>query len=544
MISPTTPPLTLLMLPAEVFESVLPFLSQYDLAQCVRVSQAWNRVFVPHLWRTLDIRSHRQLKRFLTSETQQALVKNAKFVRALCIIHKKLYHQFLPSRQTLIAEPGVIRIDVFAIGLFANLRALELHHLRHRRDDHDLSIFALVRQNPSLRRLKIDVKMDPRALVNLVTKYVPNLQDLDLSVTWRGDVKVLLENLPEGIRTVGLRDVHHMTPDNVGKATRVVSGASSTTMKRHHALESFSIGGDLAGQDEDVLLPFLESCSQNLKSFGGKSSVRFFHNARIASALSDLGIFYKEPSRQYLPPDESDADVALGISLNPNCTSIDLQLRLVGPLAAAAIVDNCERLEVLDIMDSGARGLLGSHLQAILGKATRLRRLRAHWLLAADKISATDILSSEWATISLEHVDLKIDVPRVDDDTLSNNTEALQSSHDIQRQVLRRFGQQTNLRTLMIGGMAVTPATGVFGHQRNCLEMTLESGLDELVGLRNLELLDIHHMDHRVGVPELEWMDQNLLNLRQLIGNKDLLPPRPQTLRHLPPPPENDLLVG
>ncbi|KAF9331689.1 hypothetical protein BGZ91_012024 [Linnemannia elongata] len=526
MISPTTPPLTLLMLPAEVFESVLPFLSQYDLAQCVRVSQAWNKVFVPHLWRTLDIRSHRQLKRFLTSETQLALVKNAKFVRALCIIHKKLYHQFLPSRQTLIAEPGVIRIDVFAIGLFANLRALELHHLRHRRDDHDLSIFALVRQNPSLRRLKIDVKMDPRALVNLVTKYVPNLRDLDLSVTWRGDVKVLLENLPEGIRTVGLRDVHHRTPDNVGKASRVVSGASSTTMKRHHALESFSIGGDLAGQDEDVLLPFLESCSQNLKSFGGKSSVRFFHNARIASALSDLGIFYKEPSRQYLPPDESDADVALGISLNPNCTSIDLQLRLVGPLAAAAIVDNCERLEVLDIMDSGARGLLGSHLQAILGKATRLRRLRAHWLLAADKISATDILSSEWATTSLEHVDLKIDVPRVDDDTLSNNTEALQSSHDTQRQVLRRFGQQTNLRTLIIGGMAVTP---VFGHQRNCLEMTLESGLDELVGLRNLELLDIHHMDHRVGVPELEWMDQNLLNLRQLIGMENsLTPPSPE----------------
>ncbi|KAK3818282.1 MAG: hypothetical protein JOS17DRAFT_383113 [Linnemannia elongata] len=525
MTSPTAPPLTLLTLPAEVLESVLPFLSQHDLTQCVRVSQAWHRAFVPHLWRTLDIRSRRQLNRFLRSEAQQALLKNAKFVRELTIIHKTLYHQFLPSRQTLMADPGVARIDVFAIGPFANLRTLELHHLRSPKNDHDQSVFALVRQNPSLRRLKIDVKMDPRALMSLVTKYVPNLRDLDLSVTWRGDVKVLLENLPEGLRTVRLRDVRHTAPGNAGKVSIVESSVSSTKMKQHHSLESFIIGGDLAGHEEDVLLPFVESCSRNLKSVGGKLAACFFRNARITNALSDLGILFPEPSRHSIPFYESDADIARGISLNPNCTSFYLSLRHVGPLAVAAIVDNCERLEELDIMDSGTSHLSGSHLQAVLGKATRLRKLRAHWLLAADKISAIDILSSEWATTSLEHVDFKIEVPRVDDDALSNNTEAIQSSRDTQRQVLRRFGQQTNLRMLVIGGMAFAAASGTFGHQRDCLEMTLECGLDELVDLKNLELLDIHHMDHHVGVPELEWMDQNLPNLRQLIGIGDSLTP-------------------
>ena len=302
-------------------------------------------------------------------------------------------------------------------------------------------------------------------------------------------------------------------------------------MKQHHALETFFIGSNLAGQDEDVLIPFLESCSRNLKSFGGKSLVRFFHNERIARALSDLGIFYTEPSRHSSPPydPEPDADVALAISLIPNRTSISLNLRVVGPLAAAAIVDNCEHLEVLDIMGAGSQGLLGSHLQAVLSKSTSLRTLRAHWLLAADKISAIDILSSEWATTSLEDVDIKIDVPRVDDDTLSSNSEAIQSSRDTHRQVLRRFGQQTNLRMLVIGGMAFTPATAIFGHQCNCLEMTVESGLDELVDLKDLELLDIHHMDHRAGVPELDWMDQNLPNLRQLIGIwESLTPPSPE----------------
>ncbi|KAG0056427.1 hypothetical protein BGZ89_002132 [Linnemannia elongata] len=509
MTSPAAPSPTILTLPTEIFESILPFLRQEDLIQCVRVSQAWNGAIVPYLWQTLDIRFREQLKRFLTSETQQALAKNANFVRTLHIIGNKLYHRLLPFQLTLMAEPGDAQTGESSIGLFTNLRTLELHYLGH---------------PEALRRLKIDVKMDPMALMSIITKYAPNLHDLDLSVvTWRGDVKALLENLPECIRTVRLRDVHHMASGNTGQASSAESGVSSSTITQHHALESFSIGGNLEGQDENILIPFLKSCSRNLKSFGGKRSIRFFRNAKIASALSELGIFYPQLSRDSLPPDASDADVARTISLNPNCTSIDLNLRSVGPLAAAAIVDNCECLEVLDIMKRGTSGLLGSHLQAILSKATGLRRLRAHRLLATDNISAEGILSSEWATTSLTHVGFKINVPRVNDNMLSNNTDVIQSSRDTQRQVLRRFGQQTNLRMMVIGGMVFTPA---ITHQRNCLEMTLESGLDELVNLKDLELLDIRHMDHRVGVPELEWMNQNLPNLRQLIGVRDsLIPP-------------------
>ncbi|KAG0366064.1 hypothetical protein BGX24_003855, partial [Mortierella sp. AD032] len=81
----------------------------------------------------------------------------------------------------------------------------------------------------------------------------------------------------------------------------------------------------------------------------------------------------------------------------------------------------------------------------------------------------------------------------------------------------------THLRKLVIGGMAFSTSTGEFGHQIECLEMTLESGLDELEGLKELEHLDIHHMDHRVGVPELEWMAANLPNLEYLNGISDSL---------------------
>ncbi|KAG0017153.1 hypothetical protein BGZ81_010870 [Podila clonocystis] len=491
--------LTLLSLPTEVLESILPHLNQHDLTKCVRVSRTWNKVLVPYLWRTLAIHSRHHLKRFVTNEAQRALRRNAAFVRELHLVHKVLYDQFLPTRETLISDPGVIHLDVYMISTFTNLCALELHPLRlsHSNPEFDLEILALVRQNPRLRCLKIDVKMNPKALINLVSRYIPHLEDFDLAASWRGDVKALLECLPECIRIVRLRDVFHVTTDNAQGKTSDTLGVSTTLTRHHHALESFHIGGNLAGKQEEVLVQFLESCSPKLKSFGGMGAC-FFGNAKITKTLSDLGI--------------------------SDWTSINLYAPQVGPLTAAAIVANCEQLEVLDIMDDGSCGLLGSHLQAVLSKAARLRSIQAHWLLGSNKITAMNILSSEWATTSLEHMDLKIDVSRADE-ALPDNDPAVQASHSVQRHVLRRLGQQTKFKELKVGGMAYSSATGQFGHQRDCLEMTLESGLDELVDLKDLEVLDFHHMDHRAGVPELEWMVANFPRLRMVVGMLDTLSP-------------------
>ncbi|KAG0342577.1 hypothetical protein BG005_002653 [Podila minutissima] len=524
-------PVTLPSLPTEVLEIILPHLSQPDLTKCVRVSRAWNKALVPYLWRTLAIHSRHHLKRFITNEAQQALRRNATFVRELHLVHKVLYDKSLPSRKTLISDPGVMLLEVYTISPFTNLRALELEPVRLARPnpEFDLEIFALVRQNPHLRRLLVNVKMDPKTLINLVTKHIPHLEDLDLAVSWRGDVKALLDCLPECIRTVCLRNVVHDAPGNAQGKTSDASDATTTLARHHHALESLHVAGNLAGKQEEVLVPFLESCSPKLKSVGGTGSY-FFGNARIAKILSNLGIVCKELSQYSLPDNVSDADLAELIAANSEWTSIELYTRQVGPLAAAAIVECCEHLEALDIMHSGARGLSGSHLQAVLRKATKLRSLQAHWILNADKITAMNILSSQWATTSLEHMDLKIEVPRADE-ALPDASTAIQASRSVQRQVLRRLGQQKKLRKLVIGGMATTLATGEFSHQRDCLEMTLESGIDELADLKNLEVLDIHHMDHRAGVPELEWMVANLPRLQMLIGMLDTLMPPSDEVR-------------
>ncbi|KAF9301862.1 hypothetical protein BG003_002632, partial [Podila horticola] len=245
--------------------------------------------------------------------------------------------------------------------------------------------------------------------MSIVVKYLPVLQDLDLGAPWKGDVGALLENLPEGIQTVRLGNVIHVAPHNAQNSrTSVESGISTTMARHHHSLKSLYIDGNLGGHEEEVLLPFLGSCSRNFTSVGGMVAW-FLGSARIASALSDLRVMRMELNWSSLPQNLCDADIAKVISSSSSWTRIRLlNTGREGPLTAAAIVENCERLEALELW-SGASGLTGSHLQAVLSKAARLRSLQAHGLLHADKITAMNILSSEWATTSLEYMDLKID---------------------------------------------------------------------------------------------------------------------------------------
>ena len=522
MTSLNNPP-TLLTIPTETLEAVLPYLNQNDLCQCVLASREWNRTFTPYLWQTLAIHTRKHANRFCKDEAQQALKRNVSLVRELRLVHKSLYDQFLPKMVTVYSEPGVGHRTVYKIGPFSRLHTLELYYIKHTESALDGNIFALVRQNPSLRRLKISVEMGSTMLARLVTEHIPNLEDLDVDIMWRGDVKELLENLPESIRILRMKTVHHRTA--LPRSAEASKTDDANPMKRkvrlHHALESLDISGTLDRVPEDVVVGFLESCSPRLKRVGGIVYTWSLGNAAVTRALSNIGFVWTELHR-YTFPRCDDVNVARIIA-STAWTVIDLYTQSLRSMSVNALVENCENLTVLNLMEYGNTAMTGSHMQTILSTAKNLKTFQAHWILDAQKISATDILMSEWATTTLEHIDFKIDVPRVFDEDITDENdqaEALESSRNIQRQLLRRLGQQIHFKKLMIGGMATT---GQFGHQRNCVEFTLETGLDELKNLKKLELLDIHHMDHRAGVPELEWMVENWPQINSVSGMLDSL---------------------
>ncbi|KAK3841789.1 MAG: hypothetical protein J3R72DRAFT_444332 [Linnemannia gamsii] len=54
--------------------------------------------------------------------------------------------------------------------------------------------------------------------------------------------------------------------------------------------------------------------------------------------------------------------------------------------------------------------------------------------------------------------------------------------------------------------------------QIDCLDFSLEYGLDILGDLTQMRILAVNHMDHRIGVKELQWMDRSWPSLQYVEG--------------------------
>ncbi|KAF9900113.1 hypothetical protein EC991_007904 [Linnemannia zychae] len=113
--------------------------------------------------------------------------------------------------------------------------------------------------------------------------------------------------------------------------------------------------------------------------------------------------------------------------------------------------------------------------------------------------------------------------------------------YDVQRWIYEQLGRMTGLQELLLGildqnwdfydgmGMDVNPEwneqeleealMGIYiTFQYHCLEFSLESGLELLSGLKELRVLDIRSTAHRIGVPELEWMNVKWPKLKEVKG--------------------------
>ncbi|KAF9366603.1 hypothetical protein BGX34_000071 [Mortierella sp. NVP85] len=111
-----------------------------------------------------------------------------------------------------------------------------------------------------------------------------------------------------------------------------------------------------------------------------------------------------------------------------------------------------------------------------------------------------------------------------------------------QQRVYERLGNLRLLKHLDLGFESRNPRQWRYGYkyvskidgesyQRyggpipDTLELSLESGLDQLGALKDLELFGFEAIDHRIGKKELEWMAKSLPKLRLMYGlAEDRLP--------------------
>jgi hypothetical protein len=119
---------------------------------------------------------------------------------------------------------------------------------------------------------------------------------------------------------------------------------------------------------------------------------------------------------------------------------------------------------------------------------------------------------------SLKVLEIKFaPIPRPDSENESMVAEAYPGQgREIQSQVYDRIARLTHLDTLRLGYICASRYTGY--RPEMSLEMSLESGLDKLSGLKSLNELSIQKVATRIGTKEVQWMVENWPNLSAIYG--------------------------
>ncbi|KAG0343873.1 hypothetical protein BG004_004918 [Podila humilis] len=229
-----------------------------------------------------------------------------------------------------------------------------------------------------------------------------------------------------------------------------------------------------------------------------------------------------------------------------------------GPLATQALLRHSHSMEQLIVPDCG--GFHSKDIQRFLTYAPNLWNFEGttsneynRWPIDL-RLSAQDLISSKWACQQLQRLALVIDhIPRpliqsrhdgrpFSEEFMPVHLKPGQSpisvsdSWSLQQEVYRQLGSLHRLEELILGHVmepeprfimdeedyqdfdGLTHRYVARGYQYECLEFSLESGLDLLSGLKQLRVLNVTRMTHRIGVRELEWMHVNWPNLKNIVG--------------------------
>ncbi|KAF9374517.1 hypothetical protein CPC16_001236 [Podila verticillata] len=477
--------------------------------------------------------------KFQSVFAKDALIRNAPFVRELHTPHNQVVRWFVqPTVSSLAAQS--LPLDIPPVNCICkNLVRL------HVKAVNQSLVIPLIKSNPRLRTLIWDAAGDIQdALLLYTSTYLPVLEVIVLEARIHPihpqTLKQFLEALPESVCTISL---------HVSISRRLTTPSMDLSENRQHPqLESIKVEGDMDDEDEYIFAEFLGSCSMRLR----KVILSRHAHLRISKLFGVLERLEAVPNTLFLcrkegPEDTrdelTDLDVSQMISRSVKWTRIDIRTqRNVGALTAAAIASHCQKLETLSLSDCPR--VNSSDIQSILTVASNLLYLdiNSNGNFAPPQLQASDVVSSSWACSSLEGLSANIvGVPRPDV-TLQHNGQptsgALHSgtvadSHAIQRRVLAQIGMLTGLQELHLGNNELSEnETDRFGYdpatkktlfvddhfQLTCLELSLASGLDQLSELKGLEVLDVTRMAHRIGVAELEWMQENWPCLERVEG--------------------------
>ncbi|KAK3811129.1 MAG: hypothetical protein J3Q66DRAFT_351100 [Benniella sp.] len=523
----------------ELDDVIFQQLSQHNLAQCARVSKKWHALVSPHLWRDfLWVSVHRPRRgrrvdvRTIVFEDYLAEQQHQKSQNDGNVEEPSIQSRPTPPLSALSKYghwirklPDLDRLCKALEGRFPTgsdssptKDKLLLHLLKRCSPDIQVDTFQLYTE---------DMDLEPDSPRKSIVEFtLPRVRRLHMNFDRLSppsellklmellDQCTVMETLELGLHTTfsGTTDVKDKQMESEPK--------SWTSLK-----ELILFQCNDSTEANAFWLWLLRGCSQvervRIDKYSG--TAQGFVQGMLAHMPHlceiSLGGFFL--GRGYIP--DNVVATLLSGSRNGWKSVRLLSSRNVGITLMDALAKHYSTLEVLELAKRDET--FNKYLVQVLSSSPNLRNLtsmdfalgRVCFVLDAksfiDLDPNTGLLKPWGCEGSLKELRVIIvGIPRPDlkgDDVIEETYPG--QGRELQSRVYDRLARLTNLETLWLGD-------DHRGGGDQSLEMSLQSGLDKLSGLKNLKELNVHGMRTKIGAKEIPWIKVNWPKIRVIYG--------------------------
>ncbi|KAG0320360.1 hypothetical protein BGZ99_004552 [Dissophora globulifera] len=406
------------------------------------------------------------------------------------------------------------------------------------------SSLAQVRPN-ALKRLELTnrhyCRVRVKSIEHLLSRCTPNMEDLSLSISSGSTAEVEtdddMEDIEEPQMPINNGSINDARNDQNAISNSKVDDGSWN-------LRRLTLRGNLSGRGPLIWLPLLRRCPalQDL-------IVDLFTDTSVIQLALTLGRSCPQISvmtvKCMMASPQEDSRIADLIQSSLSWRRLSMSFfHGFGPQSIAALVKHSQTLETLIL--SECDGFTSEDIQTVLSSCPNLRTFQAMTsngmqFSSTVYLDANEMVDSPWVCHRLENLKLVITGMARPDLQIDQYGQALTGPlHDgtitgfeQQRIVYQQLGQLTRLQVLWLGhekqdlddeeNYHRTEVQGQWRYidpeeQFECLEFSLRSGLDLLVGLKDLRVLNLDRMRTRIGLSEVQWMVKHWPKLDTIIG--------------------------
>ncbi|KAF8943506.1 hypothetical protein BGZ47_005367 [Haplosporangium gracile] len=387
-------------------------------------------------------------------------------------------------------------------------------------------------------------------------------------------MRYFLETCPSSLVTLTL-GWFQFTSQSKDKDEQTKNPAAVRGAKLHQNLKVFRLGAGYSPAftpidpevSSAIFLRFLQSCSSEVKIYGLNLPYSWeFIQPEVTDAVATLTgtrpRYFEVPAAEF----DHDQDQAMADEISslwgnqredldnnnsrPREAWTSIQIKgcpLSSPTTFGAVLESCKH-GLQNLLIYVGEYITSQDFQTILHTGTALRCFTFYH--SRPLLDCRVILRSTWSCTLLTQLDIQItNIPRPDvlfdwkgdriilegeNTTAHSEITAINSmdkSRRLQREIYTRLASLVNLESLQLGACCpqerrvkiTLPHNGKIGffdrgQQLNCLEMSLDSGLDILSRMKSLRILHVQSMEHRIGIREMKWFEREFPNFQFLFG--------------------------